>query len=49
MIGNPTTADLWDLFWRYEENARIGSAEYRLAAATMAEAIAKIIAARESR
>jgi hypothetical protein len=46
MIGEPTTEELWKLFWKYEERASTTTADYRLAAATMAVAIAKIIASR---
>lgn len=46
MMGEPTTNELWTLFWKYEERATTSSADYRLAAATMAAAIAKIIASR---
>lgn len=47
--GQMPTEELWQLFSDYEERAHsaVGAPEYRIAAATMANAIARIIAARE--
>lgn len=44
--GQPTNNELWELFWKWEKITDFASADYRLGAATMAAAIAKIIAAR---
>lgn len=48
MIGNgePTTEELWTLFWKYETRASSDMIDNRLPAATMAIAIAKILATR---
>lgn len=44
----PTTMELWDLFWKYEKRASSSAtAELSIAAATMANAIARIIATRQ--
>lgn len=48
--SKPSIQELWDLFWKYEDRAWTSmSGEHRTAAATMAVAIAKIIAAREAK
>lgn len=48
MINEPTTEELWQLFWDYEERVHDGirAPEYRIADATMANAIARIISTR---
>lgn len=45
----PTTEELWGVFWRHELDANTFSypADHRLASATMANAIARIIVSRE--
>lgn len=44
--GEPTTEELWRLFWKYETRASSDMIDNRLPAATMAAAVAKIIASR---
>jgi hypothetical protein len=47
--GEWTTEELWIAFGEYEEKANRGTgADYRLAAATMAKALAEIIVMRET-
>lgn len=49
MTGIPTLEELWNVFWKHEENSRYGTDEAKLASATMAQAISEIIACREFR
>lgn len=49
MSGVPTTEELWELFWKYEQRASdsFGASQYGIMAATMANAIARILVSRE--